>query len=182
MVRWAMLALVQQLVGLSDAATPGCYTDQQSPRLLPYMPLKNMDPSIDAETCDAACAAKNYTLGGLEAGHGCFCGNELGPSAGPEQPFYECCTPCIGNASQVCGGEFKLLVFKVGQPPVHPPALCPQFQPVVDPRHIRMGVHMLTQGYLDQPYCVTMRPKRAHADRAGRWVCTITGSAGGEGE
>jgi hypothetical protein len=111
--------------------TPGCYNDQDlaSPvhRLLPHMPLKNKDPTINAETCDAACAAKNYTVGGLEAGHGCFCGNQLVPPIGPPQPMSDCCTPCIGNVSQVCGGEFKLLVFNVGQPPVHPPAECPQY-------------------------------------------------------
>ncbi len=184
MLRCAALALV--LVQLADAAvTPGCYNDDDlaSPphRLLPYMPLKNMDPTIDAQTCDAACAAKNYTVGGLEAGHACFCGNELAPPIGPSQPFMDCCTPCIGNASQVCGGEFKILIFNVGQPPVHPPALCPQFQQVVDPRHIRKGVHMLTEGYLDQPYCVVMRPKKHDMERPGRWVCTITGSMGGEG-
>jgi hypothetical protein len=177
-----VLALVPVFVQLTDATvTPGCYTDSLSNRLLPHMPLKNMDPTINAETCNAACAAKNYTVGGLEAGHACMCGNELTPPIGPLLPMIDCCTPCIGNASQVCGGEFKLLVFNVGKPPVHPPAECPQFQPVEDPRHIRKGVHMLTQGYLDQPYCVVMRPKKHDAERPGRWVCTITGSMGGEG-
>ena len=33
---------------------------------------------------------------------------------------------------------------------------------------------MLTKGYLDQPYCIVLPHTK-------RWVCTITGSAGGEG-
>ena len=47
----------------ASTAAPGCYVDGPAPhRLLPYMPMKNMDPHVDVETCNAGCAAKNYCL------------------------------------------------------------------------------------------------------------------------
>ena len=156
-----LLLLLLLSAGGAAAAVdaPGCYVDDATVggvphRLMLFSAFKNMDPIISVDTCDAACAAHNFTLAGLEAGHGCFCSDALAPPVQPPRPTIECCTPCIGNSSQVCGGVFRLLVFKVGEPPLAPPATCPQFQPVVDPRHIRLGVKMLEQGYLDQPYCV----------------------------
>lgn len=184
MMPFVVLMCTALLSGAQTAVTPGCYVDGPLPhRVLPSMPMPIMDPRIDADTCNAACASKNYTLGGLEAGHACFCGDELVPPIKPQRPMSECCTPCIANSSQVCGGEFRILIFSVGKPPVQPPPLCPQINPipVADPRHIRKGVLMLTAGYLDQPYCVTMQPKKRDLGKPGRWVCTITGSTGGEG-
>ena len=166
---------------------PGCYIDDSdgkppAHRLLTVMGMPNLSPSVSTRKCAEVCKAKNYTVAGVEAGHACFCGNELAPPVTLVSPL-QCCSPCTGNASDACGDVYRLLAFPVDAPPQAPPQMCPQFQPVVDPRHIRSGVTMLRQGYLDQPYCVAMRPtkQQAEARRPGRWICTITGSKGGEG-
>ena len=109
----AMRSLLPLLLGAALGAaaasvtTPGCYGDDTGVghrhRLMPFTGIKNMGPSVDIDTCDAACSARNFSLAGVEAGHGCFCAHELAAPIGPLVPDIECCTPCIGNASQTCG-------------------------------------------------------------------------------
>ena len=103
---------------------------------------------------------------------------------------------------------FRVMVLSTKEQHIPPqPAGCPPPPGTVhyvDPRRIDNGTVMLRAGYLDQPYCVVLdvqhtphvnsdsNGNRSHnrgialsgvtgAGKAGRWVCTITGSEGPEG-
>lgn len=44
----------------------------------------------------------------IKAGDECFCGNKLGKKKSDS----ECKTPCTGDKEQVCGGSWRLAVYK----------------------------------------------------------------------
>lgn len=71
--------------------------------------------------CRTGCAQMNYTLAGTELGRQCWCGNALGGSARP-QPYSVCTSPCSGNSSQTCGGDYKIQVYSTNglQVPTQP--------------------------------------------------------------
>ena len=59
------------------------------------------------EKCENFCS--EYKFYGVQAGDGCYCGDsdyDLLPS-----PELECDTSCKGNASQICGGSWRMNVY-----------------------------------------------------------------------
>ena len=151
-----------------------CHGTDCSKRLLNHTVSVN-DLELTREKCWSGCGKAGYLMAGLEAGHGCFCAMALAWSS-PLLPSSQCCTPCSGNSSEFCGARFRVQVFLTKEPLPPQEAGCPlppAKQHPIDPRHIANGTIMLRAGYLDQPYCVVLQSQR--------WVCTITGSTGGEG-
>ena len=75
----SLLLLLLLLLSAAGGATatvdaPACCVDDATVggvphRLMLFSAFKNMDPIISVDTCDAACAAHNFTLAGLEAGY-----------------------------------------------------------------------------------------------------------------
>ena len=91
----------------------GCYEDQLHGRIIPTAVSSGFG-GMTPEVCGAMCRAANYTAPGdycgTENADECWCGKvsatakKLGDSA--------CTFPCPGNASEVCGGSYKMSVFK----------------------------------------------------------------------
>lgn len=174
-----------------------CHGTDCSQRLLNHT-VSVDDPTLTRRSCWAGCGASGYALAGVEAGHGCFCAHALAWSVSP-LPASQCCTPCAGNGSEFCGARFRVEVLVTDQPlpssgQTSGCPLPPAEQHPIDPRHIANGTVMLRSGYLDQPYCVVLPPRSSsvmgqqhwqqqqqHRRRQPRWVCTVTGSTGGEG-
>ena len=101
--------------GIAPPNLAGCYVDCGTGthgRTLSHTIA--MDTGIDtAEWCFKKCKSLNFTLSGVEASHGCFCGNELAEPANPKVADTQCCAPCAGNETQTCGGTvlfFSILV------------------------------------------------------------------------
>ena len=61
--------------------------------------------------CLDFCSTNGFAFFGVESGDECYCGND----APTEDPLSdgECSTPCHGDASQICGGGWKLNVYSV---------------------------------------------------------------------
>jgi hypothetical protein len=61
--------------------------------------------------CAALCSARGYPLAAVEYGYECFCAAAY--AAGPPTPasVNDCNMPCAGDASQMCGGSFRVSVF-----------------------------------------------------------------------
>ncbi|EJD42768.1 WSC-domain-containing protein [Auricularia subglabra TFB-10046 SS5] len=65
---------------------------------------------VTVERCLDACAAANYTVGGLQFGQECRCDNVALPP-GETLPDEKCQLPCNGNANEFCGGPGANLVY-----------------------------------------------------------------------
>ncbi|XP_034324268.2 uncharacterized protein [Magallana gigas] len=84
----------------------GCYVDKLLARTLGTK--KTSSRSMTVETCRKTCLKADTKYYGLEAGDECFCGNKLGKKKSDS----ECKTPCTGDKEQVCGGSWRLAVYK----------------------------------------------------------------------
>jgi hypothetical protein len=81
-----------------------CWTDSGANRSLAGPVLRGDD--ITVEKCAEFC--EGYTYFGVEYASECFCGNELGGEAAPEE---ECSYICGGDATQWCGAADRLNVY-----------------------------------------------------------------------
>ncbi|KAG8919421.1 hypothetical protein FRC00_011351, partial [Tulasnella sp. 408] len=96
----------------SDALVPsgwanlGCYVDQ------PARTLTGASRLIWSDVTPALCAANcaGYTYFGTENGNECFCGNAL--TSNVPTAISECNVDCGGDASQKCGGGWRLTLYQ----------------------------------------------------------------------
>lgn len=132
-----LLALVLVISGAAAAASPpppaivphGCFVDDRANRQMRFCPTQatpsacaaqGIVPTLTREWCESGCGEIGKSLAGVEAGHACFCDDELAtPSAAAPQA--ECDDPCIANASETCGGNLRMQVWQVPKGP-YPPA------------------------------------------------------------
>ncbi|KAG9023244.1 hypothetical protein FS837_005893 [Tulasnella sp. UAMH 9824] len=84
----------------------GCYVDQADRTLTGASRLgwSDMTPAL----CAANCAG--YTYFGTEYGNECYCGNALTNNV--PTPVSECDFNCAGDASQKCGGGWRLTLYQ----------------------------------------------------------------------
>ncbi|KAL0933748.1 copper radical oxidase (WSC domain-containing protein) [Colletotrichum truncatum] len=96
--------------------TPVCMKDPDANfRLLPGKPNPEVDPkSMTVQKCVAACGAAGYSFAGLEYGRECYCSNTA-PSTSAIAPNSDCDNPCLGDASSICGGRNRILVYTKSQ-------------------------------------------------------------------
>lgn len=89
----------------------GCQSDKMESRVLSGVTFADLGASNTTTSgCIAYCEKKGYSMAGTEWSSQCFCGDELtGSSALPES---SCNMPCIGDASETCGGGLALSVYK----------------------------------------------------------------------
>jgi hypothetical protein len=110
---------------------PGCFVDCHNPRIptekrqLELSVCNAVGPCayLSREWCGHYCADKGFALAGVEAGHGCFCGNVLS-NASATAPSAACNYPCTGIKTETCGGNCAIWVFNsssVGPIPPSPP-------------------------------------------------------------
>lgn len=83
-----------------------CWTDNSRARSLTGS--ENPREDMTVEMCAGFC--KGFKYFGVESTSECFCGNELGGEAAPEE---ECSELCGGNAAEWCGGPDRLNIYAV---------------------------------------------------------------------
>ncbi|KAK8016651.1 hypothetical protein PG993_014840 [Apiospora rasikravindrae] len=92
----------------------GCYVDQSPNRTLPHTAFQGM-PTNCATVCHALCNAPEYqaTYFGLEYGTECYCGGgDLATFQQAASPA-ECNKPCPANASEMCGSDWRLSLYRI---------------------------------------------------------------------
>eukprot|EP01052_Picozoa_sp_SAG31_P048540 SAG31_NODE_10202_length_1171_cov_2.652985_1_plen_234_part_10 len=110
-----------------------------------------MCTALTHESCAAACRSLNFSLYGVEAGHQCYCDDQLAhPGQLLPNNHTACRDPCAGNGhcftNEMCGGSFQLWVGIVAD--AAPPQNCsPPVQPA-EPRNIVNGTLMYKTGIL----------------------------------
>ncbi len=86
----------------------GCYSDNSN-RVLTGMEFVNLNHKVDNTDCTEACNAAGFSFAGTEYGGQCFCGNSLNGSSKEDEST--CNMPCEGDATQTCGGGWRLSVY-----------------------------------------------------------------------
>ena len=121
----------------------GCFVDADTARVLPNG-MKAPTAPASLETCASLVAAKvgvprmSSTLLGVEAGKQCWWGANNSLKTSTARPASECGTPCSGNSSETCGGEWRVAVFTATcsawtppPPPPPPPPPLPSVRTIV---------------------------------------------------
>ena len=75
--------------------------------------------------CADKCSDGGFSYYGLVWGNQCSCGNDIG---GEQVGDSECNTPCVGDNSQMCGGDGEAnptVIYQIGDGPVDPPTEAP---------------------------------------------------------
>ncbi|RDW73720.1 hypothetical protein BP5796_07162 [Coleophoma crateriformis] len=93
----------------------GCYIDSEdgaapSARGLPVLAYRRKDNTI--ESCLTACKASGFKYFGVEYGSECWCGNRIKRTSILAADQSSCNYPCPGNPSELCGGGWRLNVYK----------------------------------------------------------------------
>ena len=65
---------------------------------------------ITMQNCKNYCFKKNFIFAGVMHGTSCHCGNVIRPKIAA--PKSECNQICNGDSSQICGGHWRINVFK----------------------------------------------------------------------
>lgn len=69
-------------------------------------------PTTTPESCAASCAAKGFTFAGVEYSDECYCGTGfLDGVAPPAASIGDCDFPCAGDATQMCGGSWRIQLY-----------------------------------------------------------------------
>ena len=86
-----------------------CYADSSS-RLLGN--FRHDDRSgMTPEFCQKICFDKNFQYAGVQYYYECFCGNTAPPPSKLLSKS-ECNLPCSGDKSKICGGAWKMNIYK----------------------------------------------------------------------
>jgi len=94
----------------------GCYGDNGVPRRALNGLLINGDNFLSQNTltvrsCLSYCNTNNFAYAGVENGNQCFCGNSIANTSLP-LPAAHCSTKCNGNATETCGGGWRIEIFQ----------------------------------------------------------------------
>ncbi|GJN68995.1 hypothetical protein PLICBS_003041 [Purpureocillium lilacinum] len=87
----------------------GCYTDKGPGRTLSW-DSKADAATLTTKSCLAACEKKGYPYAGTEFGDECYCGSVLANNTAKTDDA-ECNSPCVGDASEKCGGRNALNLY-----------------------------------------------------------------------
>lgn len=87
----------------------GCAIDSYDPRVFSYGGDYKNELTIDS--CLIDCEDAGYTYAGLEYGIQCYCGNSIDSSVTYDVES-ACGTPCGGNSTEMCGGNYRLDVYQ----------------------------------------------------------------------
>ena len=61
--------------------------------------------------CGERCSDKGYSFAGTQSSNQCWCG-DLAPPQEKFAPAAECNSPCSGDNNQMCGGAWRMSVYK----------------------------------------------------------------------
>jgi hypothetical protein len=85
-----------------------CAVDNAARVLREY---QTTDAALTPTRCITTCAARNYTLSGVENGNECYCGNTLWSNPVAVRDV-QCGGPCAGDAAQNCGAGFRIMIYQ----------------------------------------------------------------------
>ncbi|XP_062608867.1 uncharacterized protein LOC134270643 [Saccostrea cucullata] len=85
----------------------GCFQDQQDRTLTGKYTTTT---SMTIETCKNICTKENNQFYGVQYSHQCFCGDFL--STNIPKPERECNMKCSGNKNQMCGGHYRMNIYR----------------------------------------------------------------------
>ncbi|KAJ7481720.1 glyoxal oxidase N-terminus-domain-containing protein [Mycena latifolia] len=85
-----------------------CAVDNAARVLTGY---KGADKALTPTSCITKCASLNFTLSGVENGNECYCGNILTNNPVGARDV-QCNVPCSGDASQNCGGSYRMMIYQ----------------------------------------------------------------------
>jgi hypothetical protein len=93
----------------NDYEQMGCYKNKIGKQLEFYL---GSDNSLTTASCFAQCKAsgKTFTHFGMSEGKMCFCGTKWDQTRAPES---DCGYLCKGRDGDLCGGNFRTLIYKV---------------------------------------------------------------------
>ena len=98
-----------------------CVRDSSYPnRLLPtnavpeYGTQGGPFPSNTPAKCMEACDDQGFLFAGVQIGNECWCGNDA-PPEDKLVPQEECNVSCSGDSAQVCGGSWRINVYRIGR-------------------------------------------------------------------
>ncbi|CAM9629987.1 unnamed protein product, partial [Choristocarpus tenellus] len=84
----------------------GCFTDEVDDRRITIGFVENEAMTI--EMCASICSKKGTSFFALEYASECFCGADDTNLTGTSKA---CTTPCSGDGSQLCGGNFAMSIY-----------------------------------------------------------------------
>lgn len=121
-----MCAVLASVVAMAHAGCTigpvSCYSDNET-RILGNKNY-NTQPSLSLEYCAQICKNAGLPLAGAENGVECYCGESLASNAKPS-PLSDCSMKCdYINATEDCGGDWRISVFNYtcsGDPVPVPP-------------------------------------------------------------
>lgn len=113
----------------------GCLEDNGSLRILSGMKITFVQTNTP-KLCLNVCLQSGFKYAGVQFGNECYCGNRL-PPATPEKPESECSMTCPGDRFQMCGGDWRMLVYSTG-------GTANSFKPVVQVLNARPPVETAT--------------------------------------
>ncbi|KAI0754011.1 hypothetical protein C8Q80DRAFT_1093669 [Daedaleopsis nitida] len=90
-------------------SSAGCVSDASARALTGY---SFANDAMTVYSCLATCASKGFSMGGLEFGRECYCGNSIQNKQGSPLATSQCNMICAGDKTQTCGGNWALAVFK----------------------------------------------------------------------
>ncbi|KAK3995264.1 WSC domain-containing protein [Cladorrhinum sp. PSN332] len=87
----------------------GCHSEPASSRALSAKVTRADDMTV--QKCADVCHSSGFPVFGVEYYNECYCGNGLTPGSVPA-PETDCSFPCAGNANEMCGGDWRINVYK----------------------------------------------------------------------
>ncbi|KAK8008908.1 hypothetical protein PG991_011459 [Apiospora marii] len=91
----------------SGWAYAGYWADQPHQPVLAGAPEVNLGQPLTNEICVRRCLVAGYTLAATSSGNRCLCGHFLNGTEKLDD-VAKCSTPCAGDKTQVCGGDWAL--------------------------------------------------------------------------
>ncbi|KAK7962583.1 uncharacterized protein PG986_003408 [Apiospora aurea] len=85
----------------------GCWADQPHQPVLAGAPEVSFGQPLTNDNCVRRCLVSGYTLAATSFGDRCLCGQFLNGTQKLDDAS-QCSTPCAGDDSQVCGGDWAL--------------------------------------------------------------------------
>ncbi|XP_072028695.1 uncharacterized protein [Amphiura filiformis] len=92
----------------------GCYEDNDASRILPDDFLSSTE-AMTLSRCLKFCWFRNMIYAGIENSTDCWCGYKAAFDIDEKRPDVECSSVCSGNRENVCGGEWRINVYKLGE-------------------------------------------------------------------
>ncbi|XP_066285823.1 uncharacterized protein [Branchiostoma lanceolatum] len=94
-----------------DLISHGCYEDVSS-RRFPHAATSSSD--MTNNKCSDHCRQEGFSYSATQYSTQCFCGTAGNFAAlGEARPAAECASACGGDASQICGGSWRMSVYRV---------------------------------------------------------------------